>query len=492
MAGSRTLKLSILADVDDLRSKLGSGAKEVQTFGDKVSDFGKKAGIAFAAAGAAAAAYAGKLLVDGVKSAIEDEKAQASLAKTLSNVTNATDSQIAAVESYITKTSIAKGITDDELRPSFERLARSTNDLQKAQSLQNLALDIAAGSGKSLELVSNALGKAYDGNTGALAKLGVGLSSAELKTMTFDEVTKSLSDTFANQASIQADTFSGKMDRLKIAIDEGKESVGSFVLDAITPMVDFFVNRIAPAIQTLSDDIGTKLQPVFESISTFFVDVLIPAFQNWWAFLTDTLIPGITKTLKPIIQGLGNAFTSIANAIKNNEDNLRPLFDLFKSVASFVVGTLAPAFGKVLGGALTVIGKLVSGLITGFAKVVGFIDNVVDSIQRLIDIVKSNPLIAGIGNLISNTFGGGRAAGGPVNTGTSYVVGENGPELFVPRTAGRIIPNGGNGSTINITVNGAIDPSSTARQIADLLKSEASTAGTFSGLGVSRFERQSA
>lgn len=492
MAGNRTLKLSILADVDDLRSKLGSGANEVQTFGDKISDFGKKAGIAFAAAGAAAAAYAGKLLVDGVKSAIEDEKAQASLAKTLSNVTNATDSQIAAVENYITKTSLAKGITDDELRPSFERLARSTNDLQKAQSLQNLALDIAAGSGKSLESVSNALGKAYDGNTGALAKLGVGLSSAELKTMTFDEVTKSLSDTFANQASIQADTFSGKMDRLKIAIDEGKESVGSFVLDAITPMVDFFVNRIAPAIQTLSDDIGTKLQPVFESISTFFVDVLIPAFQNWWAFLTDTLIPGITKTLKPIIQGLGNAFTSIANAIKNNEDNLRPLFDVFKSVASFVVGTLAPAFGKVLGGALTVVGKLVSGLITGFAKVVGFIDNVVDSIRRLIDIVKSNPLIAGIGNVIANAFGGGRAAGGPVNTGTSYVVGENGPELFVPRTAGRIIPNGGNGSTINITVNGAIDPSSTARQIADLLKSEASTSGTFSGLGVSRFERQSA
>ena len=79
MAGSRTLKLSILADVDDLKKKLGQGEAEVSGFGDKLGDFGKKAAAAFAVAAAAAAAYAGKLLVDGVKSAIEDEKAQAKL-----------------------------------------------------------------------------------------------------------------------------------------------------------------------------------------------------------------------------------------------------------------------------------------------------------------------------------------------------------------------------------------------------------------------------
>ena len=194
MAGqSRTLKLSILADVDQLKKSLNVANNDVQSSSSKISDFGKKAGLAFAAAGIAAAAYASKLLIDGVKSAIADEAAQAKLATTLQNVTGATDAQVAATEAYILKTSLANGITDDQLRPSLERLTRATKDVSEAQRLQTLALDIAAGTGKSLEAVSNALGKAYEGNTGALGKLGVGLDKAQIKSMSLDEITKSLS-----------------------------------------------------------------------------------------------------------------------------------------------------------------------------------------------------------------------------------------------------------------------------------------------------------
>jgi hypothetical protein len=488
MAGSRTLKLSILADVEDLKKKLGQGSTEVQSFGSKLGDFSKKAGLAFAAAGAAAAAYAGKLLVDGVQSAIADEKAQERLAATLKNVTGATNAQIKATENYILKTSLAKGITDDELRPSLDRLVKSTNDVKKAQELQTLAIDIAAGSGKSLETVSAALGKAYDGNTGALARLGVGLSAAELKSKSFDEITAQLSETFKGQGTIQAETFAGKMDRLKIAFDEGKETVGSFVLDAVTPMVDFFVKKVVPAISDISNSIGKNLQPAFKGISEFFTKTLIPAFETWWEFLTENIIPGIVKTVEPIIQGLFKAFDKIGKAIKENEENLNPLYELFKTVSGFITKTLGPAIGTVLGKALEVVGTLLAGLITGFSKLVRFIDGVVSSIRKLINLVKNNPLVSGISNIISNVFGGGRATGGPVQYNTSYMVGENGPEIFVPNTAGRIIPNNKlGGNVINITVNGAVDPVSTARQIAQILKNEASTAGTFANLGVSRF-----
>jgi F0F1-type ATP synthase membrane subunit c/vacuolar-type H+-ATPase subunit K len=101
MAEFRTLKLSILADVDNLKKQLGQGEKEVQTFGNKIAEFGKKAALAFAAAAAAAGAYAVKLAVDGVKAAIEDEKAQESLRRTLVNVTGATEAQVAATEDFI-------------------------------------------------------------------------------------------------------------------------------------------------------------------------------------------------------------------------------------------------------------------------------------------------------------------------------------------------------------------------------------------------------
>jgi hypothetical protein len=190
--GTRALTLKLLADVDNFTKNLDKADKDVATFGDKVTDFGKKAGLAFAAAGAAALAYAGKLAIDGVKSAIEDAAAQTKLALTLKNVTGATDDQIAATEDYITKTSLAFGVTDDDLRPSLERLARATGDVEKAQKLQTVAIDVAAGSGKSLEAVTNAMAKAAEGNTASLAKLGIGLTSAQLKTMSMDQITAQL------------------------------------------------------------------------------------------------------------------------------------------------------------------------------------------------------------------------------------------------------------------------------------------------------------
>jgi hypothetical protein len=250
MAGIPKVKITFDADFDELKKGVKGAQNEVEGFSDKIGKFGKVAAAAFAAATVAAAAYAGKLLIDGVKSAIADAAAQEKLALTLKNVTGATNAQIKATESYITKTSLAYGVTDDELRPSLERLARATGDVEKAQKLQAVALDVAAGSGKSLEAVTNAMAKAAEGNTAALSKLGVGLSSTQLKTLSMDEITKKLADTFENQASTKADTFQGKLDRLNIAFDEGKETVGSFVLDAITPMVTVFVDKVIPALSS--------------------------------------------------------------------------------------------------------------------------------------------------------------------------------------------------------------------------------------------------
>ena len=136
VADSRTLKLSILADVSALNDSLKKGEKEVQGFGSKVAEFGKKAALAFAAAAAAAGAYAVKLAVDGVKAAIEDEKAQESLRRTLENVTKATDAQVQATEDFILKTSLATGVADDQLRPSLDRLVRTTSNLKRLKSFK--------------------------------------------------------------------------------------------------------------------------------------------------------------------------------------------------------------------------------------------------------------------------------------------------------------------------------------------------------------------
>ena len=469
--GSRTLKLSILGDIDNLKKNLDQGSTEVSGFGDKLGKFGKVAAAAFAAAAAAAVAYAGKLLVDGVKSAIEDEQAQAKLATTLRNVTGATDAQVAATEAYILKQQLLYGVSDNDLRPSFERLTRATKDLDVAQQAQSLAIDIAAGSGKSLEAVSNALGKAYEGNYGALAKLGIGLSAAELKTMSMDEITAKLAGTFGGQASVQADTFAGKMARLQQAVNEGKETVGSYVLDALTPMVTMLVNDVIPQVIAFGSTVGEKLKPYIDDLIFIFKEYLIPYFQFWWEFISGTLIPGIIDTFQPILSGLFKAFGTISKAIQDNSDKLEPFFNLMKNIASFILTTLAPIIGDVLGLAFQVIGKAIGAVISLFANLVNIINGAVNAIKSLISIVANNPIVSGIGNVISSVFGGGRAAGGSVSAGTSYLVGEKGAEIFTPSSTGVITPNnqmGGN-TVINLNVSGAIDPEGTARSIINVL-----------------------
>ena len=256
--GSRTLKLSILGDVTNLNKSLKAADNDVSGFAGNLEKFSKRAGQAFAVAGAAALAYAGKLAIDGVKAAIEDEAAQAKLAKTLENVTGATDGAIKSTEDYILQTSLAFGVTDDELRPSLERLVRATKDVEAAQKLQSLALDVSAGSGKSLESVSNALAKAAEGQTTALGKLGVGIDAADLKTMNLDQITNTLAKTFGGQAQARTETYQGKMDKLTVAFNEAKESVGTALLPILTKMADYISINMVPALNSFIDGLTGK------------------------------------------------------------------------------------------------------------------------------------------------------------------------------------------------------------------------------------------
>lgn len=473
VGGSRTLKLSILADIDNLKKNLTAGSSEVEGFGSKLGGFASKAGLAFAAAGAAAAAYAGKLLVDGVQSAIADEAAQLKLATTLKNVTGATNAQIAATESYITKTALATGVTDDVLRPSLDRLVRSTNDVSEAQKLQQLALDVSAGSGKDLGAVSEALAKAYDGNFAALKKLGVPIDENIIKTKDFDAAAAALAATFAGQASGQAETFAGKMARLNVAFDEAKETVGSYVLDAITPLLSTFVDKGVPAITSFASSLGETLGPAFKTIFAFIRDELLPVLVKWWGFLYNEVIPAIGTVVGPILVGLRDAFFKIKKVIAENSEELTPFFNLLKKIWEFTKTYLAPFLGTVFKASLDGIAIAVTILVTGFSSLVGFINNAYTAIKRFVDFVGNNPVVKGISGAIDSVFGGGRAAGGPVRSGTSYLVGERGPELFTPNSNGNITPNnrlgGSAGTTININVTGAIDPEGTARSIINVL-----------------------
>ena len=306
--GNRTLKLSILADVDDLKKKLGEADKAVEDNSNKIADFGKKAAAAFAVAAAAAVAYGTKLAIDGVKAAIEDEQAQLRLANALRTATGATDAQIKATEDMILKTSLATGVADDQLRPAFQRLAVSTKDTTKAQELLNLALDISKGKGIELETVANALGRAQDGNTTALGRLGLGLSKAELATLSFTEVQQKLSDLYGGAAAANAETFQGKIDRLKVGFDEAKESLGV----ALLPQVEKFI--------------------------TFLNDTGIPTLNAFIAGLTgdEGLSAGLAETQRGA-ESFGKAISTVAGIVSGFITFLREAIGLVVSLANELI-----------------------------------------------------------------------------------------------------------------------------------------------------------
>jgi hypothetical protein len=451
MAGqSRTLKLSILADVDQLKKSLAQANGDVDNSSSKMGEFSKKAGLAFAAAGAAAGAYAVKLAVDGVKAAIEDEAAQIRLATALKNATGATNEMIASVEKQILKTSLATGVADEKLRPALQRLSLSTNDVTKAQDLLNLALDISQATGKGLDSVANALGKAYDGNTAALGKLGIGLSTAELKAMTFEQTQTRLSDLFGGAAAANAETFAGRLQILKVTFDEAKESVGAKLLPIIQQLVEFVVNQVVPALGKFAE----FFKPITDAI-----DKNKETFTEFIGFIQKYVVPILVTVL-------GGAFK--------------------------VVGEIAGGIINVIGAVISGLNALISGAVAGINALIRvynsipFLPNVSQisapsisvpnvTIPKTTTSTPSIPTIsvpsvtASTGTGSTTTSGGGvsSAAAGAVRVGGGFTDSQNAARLAAMGGGG--FTDSQNAARINVTVNGAIDAEGTARTIVNVL-----------------------
>jgi hypothetical protein len=211
-----------------------------------------------------------------VKAFAEDDKAAKALGTTLKNLGLAYGSNVGTVNGFISRLEMQTGVLDDELRPAMDRLLRATGDVTKSQELLGLALDISAGTGKSLTQVSQSLQKAYLGQTQALGRLGVGLTKAELTSSSFEEIQTRLATLFAGQAAAAADTYAGSLAKLTVAGNNAKETIGEGLVDAIKtasgsntidPLIKG-IDRIANAIAGLARETG-KFIAITKSIFNF-------------------------------------------------------------------------------------------------------------------------------------------------------------------------------------------------------------------------------
>ena len=241
----------------NIGSKLdGKGFKQADTAINKLNkntkNLARNFGLAF---GTAAVLAYGRA---SVRAFAADDKAATSLATTLKNLNLAYGSNIGTVNGFINRLEQQTGVLDDELRPAMDRLLRATGDVTKSQELLSLALDIAAGTGKSVTQVSQSLQKAYLGQTQALGRLGVGLSKAELSTSSFEQIQDRLNVLFAGQAAAAADTYAGSLDRLAVASNNAKETIGKGLVDAFmtatnSSSTDEFIAKIDAAANSIAN-----------------------------------------------------------------------------------------------------------------------------------------------------------------------------------------------------------------------------------------------
>ena len=246
-----------------------------------------------------------------VKAFAEDDKAARALGQTLKNLGLAYGSNAGTVNGFISRLELQTGVLDDELRPAMDRLLRATGDVTKSQELLGLALDISAGTGKSLTQVSQSLQKAYLGQTQALGRLGVGLSKAELTSSSFEEIQARLSTLFAGQATAAADTYAGSLAKLTVAGNNAKETIGKGLVDAF----------VTASNSSSIDDLIGKIDRAAEAMAGFlretgkFIQITKDIFKNPSFFAPSGGLFGDGKGFGNISMTVSSQDTQRADAI---------------------------------------------------------------------------------------------------------------------------------------------------------------------------------
>lgn len=230
-----------------------------------------------------------------VKAFIQDDNAARSLGITLKNLGLETGNTSAYVNEMISNLEKQTGVLDDQLRPAMDRLLRATGSVSKATTLLGLALDISAGTGKDLTIVSQGLQKAFLGNNASLGRLGVGLSKAELASSSFEEIQIRLSELFAGQASSAAESYAGQLNKLTIAGNNAKEVIGKGIVQALTESSGSF-NAAQSDIEKYSEAISD----------------LIVEFGRF--FRLSNAVPSIFELLTDPVSAIKN-FNKVANEI---------------------------------------------------------------------------------------------------------------------------------------------------------------------------------
>lgn len=408
----RDIAVKFTGDASDLvrasEKAESSLADTGKSMGGGLAGLAGPAGIAAAAiAGVGFAAFS---LADA---AMEDEAAQSQLAFQMRQAAGASDEAIAGAEDYITVLSKQAAIADDELRPALSTLVTATGDVAKSQDLLALSTDIAAGTGKDLESVTNAMAKAQLGNTGALGKLGLATKDAAGNALTLDEILAGATDKFHGAGEAAAQTGAGGMKAAGIAFDELKESLGSKLLPILGGLGTVFTEKVIPAGEALvawaenewpkiMEQIGPSLAELQAQAAEVFAN-LQSFWDEWGDEITNVITTVVSVYIAYLVTELKVAFAFIGWLIASAKALWAEWGDRILTVVGWVVNTVQWV-ANVIGLAFAAIGFVIGKAVDVFHTLADVWEVVKDAVRRGVDFVRD--LMSSFGARISDALRG--------------------------------------------------------------------------------------
>lgn len=285
------------------KSGIVGAQKELKRLTSQTKAFGLTSKLSIGAATVALTAYTKK----AISAAIADEKAQKALAQSLKNL--GLQYQTVGVSKFIDNLQRATGVSEDELRPAFQKLVLVLGSTGKAQAALGLAMDVSAGTGKDLALVSMALAKGYSGQTTALSRLGAGLSKTLLASGDMEAITAQLAKLFEGQALTASKTYAGQMGILRISAQEATETIGTSLIEALIRLGDNKgIDSAAKSMENFAAQIGFVItgfsimadkisaNPIFKAFDLFILTPLRSPFTLAAQMGKASVAKGITQT----------------------------------------------------------------------------------------------------------------------------------------------------------------------------------------------------
>ena len=271
--------------------------------------------------------------------------------------------------------------------------------------------------------------------------------------MTFDQTQALLNKTFDGFIQNQSTTAAFKFQQLSIAIDKTKEQVGAALLPAVTSLTNYILTNVVPVVQSFVNGLtgqnglaaglsksqisaiewGNKVRAVIDTVIEFKEVLIATAIAIGTIFVVSKIAAGVVATIALI-----NTLIKAYNLLK----------------ASAIVAGVASAFAlnPLLGVGAT---ALAAGVLAGANALAN----------------KSNTSTASSGSSAGG-FSGTMPNGQSFNTGVASAANSAAAaSKAAASTSGatRSATAGSSGSTINLNVNGAIDPEGTARTIVNTL-----------------------